>query len=1151
MAARKTTASSTSRSGATFGRARRLPLAFVLAVVLLAGVGSAAGGTPSFELTPLAADSTYEGAKSASGSMARTDRALLGREDATLVGVMIKYDFDPTASYAGGVGALAATSPAVTGKTLDANARAVRAYERHTESLTSRITAAVREAVPKAEIRASFLTAYGGVRARVPANRVAELLAVPGVVAVQRDALEQPQTSVTPAFVGATEVWPTLGGRDRAASNVIVGMIDTGIWPEHPSFADRGLPPAPGGPYACEFGDGSLGTAFKCNDKLIGAYAFTDAYVDAHRPGADEYCNNVTRTCSARDSEGHGTHTASTAAGSRVDSAPLFGIDRGPISGIAPGARVIAYRVCLRNGCFDSDTVAAVEQAILDGVDVLNFSVEGGTNPYADPVELAFLDAFNAGISVNAAAGNTGPAPGSVSHAGPWVTTVGGSTSNRVFTTTLRLAAADGATFQKSGMTITPGVSGLPVVLAGSIPGYSSQCLTPLALGPATGKVVACARGGNERVDKGFNVMQGGGAGMILYNTVPQDVETDNHWLPTVHLDGPNAELTTFLSSHSNVTATWAAGAATPTHGDVMAPFSGRGPQSDFLKPDLTAPGIQVVAGHSPTPARTRDGPPGQLFQVRVGSSMASAHATGVSALVRAAHPAWTPAMVKSALMTSAAQGVVKQDGVTPADPFDAGAGSLRADRAVHPTLVFDESYANYVASEGNPLHRIDLNLPSVNAPTMTGTITTKRTAINVSGKHQELVVSVEAPPGATIVVSDRKPGKHGAKADKRIQLHERGPTGHGATDLWITISAPTLADGQYFGRITLDPKKKGYSEATIPVAFLKRQGLVTLTHACSPTEFPAGTGHAHCAATVANQATVPAEVSLTVTNLDRAKGLDFTNVSAPATAIKKDDGVRWNGTLSPALPPQVTSITPGGAPSPYLSLGSIGAPLLAGIGDDTITNVNTPPFMYGGELYNRIGIVSNGYLVIGGGTNDDLVFNPQQFPDAARPNNVVAPFWSDLNPTAAPAGGGVRLAGLSGGGMQWIVIDWNQVPNFSNPTPHSFQVWLRVGTTAASEQVSMAYGAANSNAPDPDAGVSWGAENRDGTSGKVIPAPGPPDNSQFRVNLAPPAPGGTATVEYDASSKKAGTYQTVAAMTSNVTPGTTQVVQTLTVTKP
>ena len=173
---------------------------------------------------------------------------------------------------------------------------------------------------------------------------------VAGVDAVQKDALNQPLDDNT-AFIGATTVWPTLGGLPNAGSNVIVGDIDTGVWPEHPMLAPGTLGAPAGGLKACQFGDGTdvahLGPTFTCNNKLIGAYAKTATYMANTGAGAEEFCNNTTQQCSARDSEGHGTHTTTTAAGDCVASAMLYGVERGPVCGIAPGARVIEYRVCL------------------------------------------------------------------------------------------------------------------------------------------------------------------------------------------------------------------------------------------------------------------------------------------------------------------------------------------------------------------------------------------------------------------------------------------------------------------------------------------------------------------------------------------------------------------------------------------------------------------------------------------------------------------------------------------------------------------------------------------------------------------------------------------------------------------------------------
>jgi hypothetical protein len=305
--------------------------------------------------------------------------------------------------------------------------------------------------------------------------------------------------------------------------------------------------------------------------------------------------------------------------------------------------------------------------------------------------------------------------------------------------------------------------------------------------------------------------------------------------------------------------------------------------------------------------------------------------------------------------------------------------------------------------------------------------------------------------------------------------------------------------------------------------------------------------GASHCSATVTNFGSVAANVNVDVSSLD--KGLAYSNVSAPATSTGKT--VHWNGTLSPAVPPQITSITPTVGPAGgYLPLSLFaGITPVTGVGDDTISNFTVPTFYYGGEPYTSIGVVSNGYVVIGGGTSADVQFNPQHFPNAGRPNNVVAPFWNDMDP---PSGGTIRVGTLTGGGRAWLVIDWESVKNFSNATTHTGEIWVQLasgaaGTGPASEEFTISYALANSTHGDPGSGINFGAENRTGTSGANI-APAPADNTEWAVNTLPPAAGGTVSFTFDASAKKAGTYRSVAEMTSDVTPGTTQVIQTINV---
>lgn len=1137
-----------------------LVAAVVLVGLLLSGaVATGAGSHLTVSQSGITMIDTVSVAKTPSGRLARTSPGLLGQTSSNPVNVVIKYDLDPTASYRGGVRGLKATSPSMTHKSLRKNHKAVAAYNRYANRKIQRINARVRAAVPSARMGYWLQTVYGGVAARVPANSIGTLLGVPGVAAVQKDTVNHPLDDNT-SFIGATNVWPSLGGSAHAGSNVVVGVIDTGVWPESPMLSPTGVSAPAGGLKGCQFGDGSdtahLGPTFSCNNKLIGAYSKMATYMANITTDGQEFCNDTTNVCSPRDPEGHGTHTTTTAAGDCVTSAVLYGVERGPVCGIAPGAHVEMFRVCAAQGCFSSDSVAAVGQAITDGVNVINFSISGGAQPYTDPVELAFLDATNAGISVNASAGNSGPTASTSDHGGPWTTTVGASTGPRAFSSTLHLTADGGATLDVPGVTLTNGISSpTPVVLAASLGGgENAACQSDAPAGSATGKVVVCARGGNGRIDKGRRVLAGGAAGMILYNqsAAVTDLESDSHYLPAIQTQFNSNSIANFVSSNTNVMATWAQGTASPAQPDVMASFSSRGPTGDWIKPDVTAPGVQVLAGWSAQPDQTTadNGPPGLLFAAIAGTSMSSPHSAGVSALVKASHPTWTPEEIKSALMTSSVQTVVKEDGVTPAGPFDMGAGSIRADRAVNPTLVFNETYANFVAAGTDTIHRVDLNIASVDATTFSGDVLTHRTALNVSGATQKMIVSITQPAGVTITLGN--------------QNHDLSIPKDGSLTFPIEISAPDVANGQYVGAIDLTPAKGGTS-VHIPVAFVKRQGNVTLSHSCSPLSIAATTGVSHCTVTAQNLGTVGANASVTVANREVGQPLRYKNVGAPGSVIDDGIGVQWSGLLTPASAPPVNAINniTGSGPGPgYIPLGFFGIAPIGGVSDDSLTNFNTPTFYYGGEPYTRIGVGSNGYVVIGGGTSSDVAFAPQSFPNGARPNNVIAPFWTDTN---VPAGGAIRIASLTDGSSSWLIVDYAAVKNFSNATTHTGEIWLRLasggaGTGPSSEQITISYGptmfpgdfgaTGNGNAAlgDPGSGINWGAENRDGTSGKNI-ASAPADGSEYRPVLGAPVAGGMVVLPFDIWSKKLGTFHSDARMTSDQTPGTTIAPQAITIT--
>jgi len=296
----------------------------------------AADPVPGFSgLTVAPEGPPQEGARTKTGQLAESDPELLARTDAAVIPVMVKVDVDPVASYAGGIEGYAATSPEVTGKELSLTDAAVKKYLAYVKGVIADTQAAITSAVPSAKALETYAVAYGGLAMTVKARDARAVLAVEGVAAVQDNSLRQlpasdtgslaASASVTSAngaavasgggtldndastFIGADAVWPSLGGRDKAGLGVIVGVIDTGIWPEHPMLADNGIPKPAGGPWACDFGEGG-DPAFSCNDKLVGAYAFLDTYAALNEVGEEDFCS--ASGCSARDSDGHGTHTA-------------------------------------------------------------------------------------------------------------------------------------------------------------------------------------------------------------------------------------------------------------------------------------------------------------------------------------------------------------------------------------------------------------------------------------------------------------------------------------------------------------------------------------------------------------------------------------------------------------------------------------------------------------------------------------------------------------------------------------------------------------------------------------------------------------------------------------------------------------------------
>jgi subtilisin family serine protease len=1097
-------------------------LAVILASFSLVAGGASAGDGSGLRARAIEPDQVFDGFKSPAG----------------LVSVLVKFDADPAATYRGGIPGLGPTSPQVTGVRIRRGEPSVQAYDRFLAGKEQDFGAALTRAVPRARIVHRFRTIFGGVSVVLPRDQIKRLAGLPSVKAVYPDVLLPLDTDRSPAFIGAPALWSQLGGQGNAGKGVIVGIVDSGIWPESPSVQDDGGLPAPPAKWtgtACEFGSAKPGDLhYSCDHKLIGARRMMTTFdTFGPPPGAGEYFT-------ARDNNGHGSHTATTAAGNANVAAEFNGTPLGILSGVAPRAHLAVYKVCFTvmsgasaggGSCYTSDSAAAIEQAILDGVDVINFSIGGGENPYSDAVSLAFLDAYAAGVFVACSAGNDGPGANTVDHREPWTTTAAASTTDKVYYGSAQLTSASSASLGLEGVSSYDGsLPAAPVVLSSAVPYGDDLCLAPAAPGSLAGKIVACKRGTNARVAKSANVAAGGAVGMILYNTTAaQSLNADIHSVPSVHVDNvQGAALKGFLATQVGVSASITGVRLLSGQGDVTALFSSRGGAGQSLgisKPDVAAPGVDILAGYSGKLA-VPTGPDGQIFNILSGTSMASPHVAGAAALLKQLHPDWGPGDIKSALMMTATDAVVKEDGVTPATPFDVGSGRIDLARAGDAGLLISETAENYLALQGN---LSVANYPSLYLPVMPGKVAVPRRVVNALDKDPdcgEWRVSVEAPPDVRISVPDR------------LEFRRRRPH----QDLWIWVDASQVPLGEVRHAKVLFSHRSGHDHhghhgdrsgddvLVFPITLVKKQGGVTLLKTCDDTDLTLGQS-TQCTVTATNTTFEPARVVVSDWLPEELRLRRLTGARRWGNS-----GFVFQGPLAPAQPPGVT-VAPGTSPVGYLPLSVFGIAPVGGMGDETIANFNVPAFSFGGQSYSRIGVVSNGYVVIGGGTASDVSYLNQSFPDADPPNNVLAPFWTDLDLTK---GGAVRVGLLSDGVSDWFVVDWAaaRVYTSADTQTNTFQIWLRLGTE---EDVFYTYGPVGAG----DGGLlTVGAENVFGNRGQNYYYNGagtaPVQDAELQVASTPGTSGETHVITYDAVARRCGEWVNCAELTSDTVFGIT-----------
>ncbi|OMO92796.1 hypothetical protein COLO4_17313 [Corchorus olitorius] len=648
-------------------------------------------------------------------------------------------------------------------------------------------------------------TVFHGFSASVTEAHAASLGNHPSILVAFEDRRRELHTTRSPQFLGLRNQRGLWSDSDYG-SDVIIGVFDTGIWPERRSFSDTNLGPVPARwKGVCQTGPGF--DAKSCNRKLIGARFFSKGHEAAAGPGGPiAGINQTIEYMSPRDADGHGTHTASTAAGRHAFRASMEGYAAGIAKGVAPKARLSAYKVCWKNsGCFDSDILAAFDAAVNDGVDVISISIGGGdgiSSPYyLDPIAIGAYGAVSRGVFVSSSAGNDGPNLMSVTNLAPWLVTVGAGTIDRNFPADVIL----GNGRRLNGVSLYSGepLKGkmYPLVYPGKSGVLSESLCMENSLDPnlVKGKIVICDRGSSPRVAKGLVVKQAGGVGMILANGASngEGLVGDAHLLAACALGSDEGDaVKSYVSSSANPTATidFKGTIIGIKPAPVVASFSARGPNGlnpEILKPDLIAPGVNILAAWTEAvgPTGLDSDKRKTEFNILSGTSMACPHVSGAAALLKSAHPDWSPAAIRSAMMTTASitdnknQPMMDEATGKQSTPYDFGAGHVNLDRAMDPGLVYDitnTDYENFLCAIGYNAKLVQvvtrkpvvcpakkalpesLNYPSIGASFSTisrgpMTKTFIRTVTNVGQSNAIYIAKIEAPKGVTVTVKPAK----------------------------------------------------------------------------------------------------------------------------------------------------------------------------------------------------------------------------------------------------------------------------------------------------------------------------------------------------------------------------------------------------------
>jgi uncharacterized repeat protein (TIGR01451 family) len=941
------------------------------------------------------------------------------------VRVIVELVDPPLALYTGGIQGLAPTHLRTSGEAkLNVADAASTAYINYLQSIQTAFTTQLAQAIPEATVDMTYQAAFNGLALAIPAERVKDLQRLSGVYKVYPDRLNTVELDASLNIINAPEVWDMLGGRADAGSGVFVAVIDSGINSKHPMFSGAGFTMPPGYPRGyCVTNPAD--PEFQCNAKLVAArfYAPPPMSIDVH----------PAEVLSPLDIDGHGSHTAGIATGNQVTVTDTNVVaEPTVISGVAPGAYVMAYKGLFHTqdgnaSGTDSMLLGALNDALADGADVINNSWGGdpGGDPNTNPFQTTIRALVQANVVVVFSAGNSGPDENTIGCPSCVEETisVAATTTDRRFFQDLDVlgpepippALQNVEIRAGSGPVLTETITGT-IEFAGEVDSANVRGCSPFPANAFQDEIALMERGDCNFSVKVDNAAAAGAIAALIYNNVPGNefinMATETTTIPSFFmLQADGLALADFITTTATTTVTGRINfeaARREVVPDIVGSFSSVGPggDPDVLKPDIAAPGVDILSAYSPALG-------GQNYAQVSGTSQASPHVAGAAALLRELYPDWGAEEIRTALTSTADQTLFLPDEVTPATHFHMGSGRLNVLSASQAGVTFDKSSMADVEC----LMQCEWT----------------REIENMTDQTVTWVARVVAPPGLNVSVTP---------SSFTLPPRLKG-------DFVVTAKSTGQVDDDWHDAAVIWEDASGtHPDAYLPIAVKLVSSTQTqvLTKEATPTAGPGGT----ISYTIAISNTFPFTETFMIRDVVPT---GTTYISGTATGGLGFDPATnvLSATVEIGMPG--VSLGPSLSPFGYLSLpvdfGVPPEPCTATC-DDTIIDVTGVDFFYNGVHYDSFSMVTNGYIVPG--TTSSGTGVNQELPDPTDPNNVIAPLWADFDlngsdPSDAGAGD-MFIALLNAGSTSFYVLEWNIVELAGVPgSAFTFQIWIEVGT--------------------------------------------------------------------------------------------------------